>query len=86
MTALWAWLLGTRVGRYAAGALAIVVIAGVALLKAFSAGRARQQASQTADRLKAISNKRASDEDVNRMDAGARQHELDRWMRDDDGR
>ena len=83
MSALWAWFLGTRVGRYVAGGLVIAVIGGLALLRAFSAGRAGQQADQTADRLKAISKKRASDEEVDRMDAGARQRELDRWMRND---
>lgn len=82
MSALWAWFLGTRVGRYAAGVLAIAAIVGVALLKAFSAGRAQQKASQTAGKLKAISVRRISDDEVDRMDAGARRAELDRWMRD----
>ncbi|MFI5411281.1 hypothetical protein [Kaistia sp. UC242_56] len=82
MSALWAWFFGTRVGRYAAGVLAIAAIVAVALLKAFSAGRAQQKASQTADKLKAISNKRISDDEVDRMDAGARRDQLGQWMRD----
>jgi len=44
MNALWAWFLGTRVGRYAAGALAIAVIVGVAVLRALALGRAQQRA------------------------------------------
>jgi len=82
MSALWAWFLGTRAGRFAAGALAIVVIAGAAFLQALAMGRAQQRASDAADRLKGISNRRASDEAVDRMDAGARRRELDGWMRD----
>ena len=83
MSALWAWFLATSVGRYAAGVLAIAAIVAVALLKAFSAGRAQQKASQTADKLKAISNKRNSDDQVDRMGVGIRKRELDGWMRDD---
>ena len=82
MTALWAWFLGTRVGRYVAGALAIAVIGGAAFLQVLAMGRAQQRATDTAGRLKAISSKRGSDDEVDRMDAGARRRELDEWMRD----
>lgn len=82
MSALWAWLLGTRVGRYVAGALAIAVIVGAAFLQVLAMGRAQQRATDTAGRLKAISSKRGSDDEVDRMDAGARRRELDDWMRD----
>ncbi len=82
MTALWAWFLGTRVGRYVAGALAIAVIVGAALLQVLAMGRAQQRATDTAGRLKAISSKRRSDDEVDRMDASARRRELDDWMRD----
>lgn len=82
MSAFWAWLLATRVGRYAAGALAIGAIVGVALLKAFAAGRAQQQASQAADKLKAISKRKTSDEKVDGLEPHVVRGELDRWLRD----
>lgn len=82
MTALWAWFLGTRVGRYVSVGLAIAAIVGFAILRVLAMGRAQQRASDTADRLKAISSKRGSDDEVDRMDAGARRRELDDWMRD----
>jgi len=82
MSAFWAWFLATRVGRYAAGVLAIGAIVAVALLKAFAAGRAQQQASQASDKLKAISKKRTSDEKVDELGGDAVRGELDKWLRD----
>lgn len=82
MSALWGWFLGTRFGRYAAVVPAIAVIVGAAFFRALAKGRAQQKASQTADKLKAISQKRISDDEVDCMDTDARQRELDRWMRD----
>jgi len=83
MTALWAWFLATRVGRYAAAVLAIVVVLGAAFLQVLAMGRAQQRATQTADKLKAISKRKTSDDEVDRMDAGTRRAELHRWVRDD---
>lgn len=82
MTAIWAWFLASRVGRYCAAALAIVVIIGGVVLKLMAMGRAQERATQTAGRLKAISKKRASDEEVDQMGAGDRRKSLDGWMRD----
>lgn len=78
-----AWFLATRIGRYCAAALAIVVVIGGVVLKLMAMGRAQERATQTAGRLKAISKRKASDEEVDRMGAGIRQRELDGWMRDD---
>jgi len=82
MSAVWAWFLSTRVGRYAAGVLAISAIVGVVLLKAFAAGRAQEQARQTAGKLKAISKRRTSDAEVDQLGAADVDDRLSRWMRD----
>ena len=83
MTAIWAWFLASRVGRYCVAALAIVVAIGAVVLKLMAMGRAQERATQTAGRLKAISKRKASDDQVDRMGAGVRRRELDGWMRDD---
>jgi hypothetical protein len=83
MTAVCAWFLASRVGRYCAAALAIVVVIGGVILKLMAMGRAQERAAQTAGRLKAISKRKASDDKVDAMGASVRERQLDGWMRDD---
>ncbi|MCX5570638.1 MULTISPECIES: hypothetical protein [Kaistia] len=77
-----AWFFATRVGRYVAaiGAL-LLILAGLAL-KLIAVGRGQEQARQAADKLKAISKRRASDAEVDQLGAADVGGRLSRWMRD----
>lgn len=78
-----AWFLGTKVGRTLSAAALILAALSVALLKAFSAGRAKERLKQTQASLDNLRNRAKTDEDVSKMgDAGVRR-ELGGWVSDD---
>jgi len=78
-----AWFLATRVGRYCAAVLAIVVVIGGVILKLMAMGRAQERAARAVGKLTAISKRKTSDEKVDAMGAADRQRALDGWLRDD---
>lgn len=83
MTAIWAWFLASRVGRYCAAALAIVVVLGGVAFKLMAMGRAQERAARAVGKLTAISKRKTSDDKVDAMGAGLRRSKLDGWLRDD---
>lgn len=57
-----------------------VIVAGY--LKARADGRAAARAEQEQKRMRAIRDKRKSDDEIEAMPDADRRRELDRWMRD----
>lgn len=82
MSALLVWLAGTKAGRIVAAGAALALAIGIALLKAYGAGRAAEKAAAAKGRLEAIRDRRASDAEVDALDADGVRRDLDRWMRD----
>lgn len=79
---MWAWFLTTKAGRYCVAGAAIALAIFAVVLRLLAMGRAQEKATQTQARLKAISQKRTSDEKVDGLGPAAVGRELDKWMRD----
>ncbi|MCX5495349.1 hypothetical protein OSH11_11575 [Kaistia dalseonensis] len=82
MSAIAAWFATSRLGRWLAAAGAIALAIGIAVLKLLAMGRAQERATQQKAKLQAISQRKKSDEDVDRMRAADVDQSLRKWMRD----
>ena len=80
---MWVWLLGTKFGRAVAAGLAIAGAIGLALLKAFMAGKAAEKAKQDRASLENLRNRAKTDDEVKKLDPDKRLERLNRWVSDD---
>lgn len=83
--ALIARLLGTKLGRMAAGALLGSAIVGLVLWRVFMAGKRSQRANDKMRRLDAVRERIKHDEDIRSMSNDARADRLRRWVRERPG-
>jgi hypothetical protein len=75
-------LLKTKLGGYLAIGLAALTAFSLALLKAFNAGKRSEQDRQKTAQLNAIKERKAVDEDIDRLsDRDARERLRSRWKR-----
>lgn len=82
MTAILAWLTGSKIGRYAAAALAFMAALSVVILKAFLAGQAKERAKQTKASLDALRTRVTTDDEISRLPRADRKRAISEWMRD----
>ncbi len=80
----WLSFLGSRLGRYVAGAFMIAAGIGFALLKAFSAGAEQERAKQAHESLKNLRKRVKTDDEIDKMPDSSVRDELDGWVRDDE--
>jgi len=80
---LFAWFLGTKVGRILLAVGAASVAIGAALLKAFLAGKASERAKQDRADLEAHVDREKKDDEVAKLGAPDVNSRLDRWVRHD---
>jgi len=83
MTAIIAWLMGSKIGRYVASGLLVAGIVGLALWRVFSAGKNAEAAKQLQQSLSNLRTRVKTDDDVSRMSADDRRRELSGWMQRD---
>jgi hypothetical protein len=82
MTALWAWFLGTRFGRYAAAVLAIAVIVGAAFFGAIAMGRAQEEAAQARKNEVAAQDRKDLENEIDALDPADLDRRASRWLSD----
>lgn len=76
-----AWILGTKLGRWIAGAAGIAAALAVIAFWLVGVGRDQEKARRAADRLRARIDREKSDEDVDRMDPDRLDDEFGKWVR-----
>lgn len=75
-------LVSSKIGRWLLGALALLLGIGVALLKAFRAGRQAERMERQKQTIKAVRERKKVDEEIDRLSAAERRRRLsDRWGR-----
>lgn len=89
MTALVAvlrWFATSRLGRGLAAAGAIAFAIGIALLRAFSAGKDAERARQDRASLENLRMRQETDDEVRNLPASDVRRRLDEWVPDDEQR
>jgi hypothetical protein len=81
---LLAWLAGSRAGRTAAAAFLALAGFGLALLRAFSAGKAHERAKDQAATLKILQSRLNTDDEIARLSPDDRRELLRGWVQRDD--
>ena len=77
------WALGTRIGRWVSLAALAVVGLGLALLRAYGAGRRAERQRQQDRKIEAMEKANEVERDVDRLpDGGAADRLRERWSRD----
>ena len=76
--------LGSRLGRYVVAFFMGAAGIGFALLKAFSAGEAKERAKQDHESLKNLRKRVKTDDEVSQMPDAVVRDELSGWVRDDE--
>lgn len=79
-----AWFLGTKLGRTLAAAGAIALAIGLALLKAFTAGKAAEKAKQDRASLENLRKRAKTDEEIGSLNDADVDRRLGRWVPDDE--
>jgi hypothetical protein len=77
------WLATTRTGRFVAAAGALSLAIGVALLKAFSAGRQLERDKQDKSSLENLRNRQEIENEVNTLGGDDLDRRGRRWVRPD---
>lgn len=78
----FAWMIGTKLGRYLAlGALATAAI-GVFVLRIYSAGKNAERLKQQSQSLNNLRERIRLDTEIRNLPASERASRLDRWVRD----
>jgi hypothetical protein len=80
--AIWTWLVTSRAGRAVAAGCAIALAIGLALLKAFSAGKQVERAKQDRASLENMRKRQETDEEVRSLPADERRRRLSDWVSD----
>lgn len=81
MLALASWLVGSKAGRIAFLVLAALSALTLALVQAYSRGKASERLAQTQHRLDALMLKVKTDEALRRLSPRERRERLARWVR-----
>ncbi len=81
MSAFWAWLFGTRVGRFLTIAAAVSAAFFMALARSWRAGRTFEQSKRDQASLEAWRQRREQDDEVSKLDERRARDELSRWVR-----
>lgn len=79
---MWSFLINNRITRAILVGVGFAIGVGLAIAKAFYAGKASERAAQTDDRLKSVGRAKEVEDDVasiGHVDVDAR---LSQWMRD----
>lgn len=76
------WLATTRTGRFVAAAGALAVAIGVALLKAFGAGKQIERAKQDRQSLENLRHRAKVEDAIDTLSQPTRKERLDRWAKD----
>ena len=80
MMSVLAWLAGSRLGRWVATSLIIIVLIGSIALTFYRRGQKAEQAKRTTEALKRLKERIKVDENIRRMPAGERRRRLqDHW-------
>lgn len=82
MLTVLAWLTGSKIGRYVAGAGIVAVIVSVVLWRTFAAGKKSAELDQKIGQLDALREKVKTDEEIRDMSAAERREQLAKWVRD----
>lgn len=82
MIAALGWLLGSKIGRWGAFALMVVLLAGLALAAASRSGQRAEQAKAAAARIKSLQTALRANNDITQMSADERRAYVSRWLRD----
>lgn len=81
---MWAWFVGSKVGRALLGAMSAVVVIALLLLRAFNAGKQSQKHKEEEKALENLRRRNETHEEISRMPADDRRAELSKWVRDDE--
>jgi len=79
-----AWFMGTRLGQYIAFAGLAAGVLGAALLRAFSAGKASEQAKASATTIENTRERAKIEASVDAASDGDVSRRLDRWVQHND--
>lgn len=82
--AFLAWMLGSKIGRWAFGVLLGVAFVGMVLLRVYSEGRTRERARQREEALRRLLERAKKDDEITRLGPDDRLRRLERWVRPDD--
>lgn len=77
-----AWLLGTTVGRTLLKWTGIAALLAAGYWRIYANGKASASAERVSDELNAMKERDRIDDKVRKMDGGALDRELARWVRD----
>lgn len=77
------WFMGTRFGQTIAAILGALVVFGLALLKAFYAGKASEQAKQQKNALDSLRERNKIDDEASKNAPSDNRRKLAEWMRGD---
>jgi hypothetical protein len=83
LAALWTWIITSRAGRAVAAGVGIALAIGLALLKAFSAGRSAERAKQDRASLENLRKRQQTDEEIRSLPASERRRRLSGWVSDE---
>ena len=78
------WFLTTRLGRYIAAGGAIATAIGLALFRAFMAGRKAEREKQIRASLENLRNRTRKNEEIGNLSEPDVDRRLDRWVSDDE--
>ena len=82
MTAVLAWLLGSKAGRITVAVLLGAAAVGLTLWRAFAKGKAAEQAKQAQASLEVLRSRVKTDDTIARMSVAGRRERLRQWSRD----
>lgn len=82
MTAIVAWLLGSKLGRYAALALLVVSVIGIAMWRARMSGVEAERMKQLQRALEQLRLRVKVDDEIAKLAPDERLVRLSRWVRD----
>lgn len=78
---LIAWFLDSKLGRWIIAAVAVAGAVGIALLEAFSKGKAAERRRQVEGNLNAVKDRNRIGEDVARLPDSVVDDELRKWSK-----
>ena len=80
MIGVLSWLLGSKIGRWGAFALLVVMLAGLALAAASRAGQRKAMAKIAAARVKSLQLALRANNDITNMSADERRAYVAKWL------